>query len=140
MFNAEKPSLEELPSSAQLLRSTILAAIAAVVIPVFYLLFSNGVMLGAMSALYHSRGMALDWWGWILPHGVTELLAIVLCGAAGLVQGQAVVFPGRRTRLPGRDDSCRVRRGSGRHNAGAAFTGALADAGVFDGAHGFPEG
>ena len=32
MFNAEKPSLDELPSSAQLLRSTILAAVAAVVI------------------------------------------------------------------------------------------------------------
>jgi hypothetical protein len=32
MFNANKPSLEELPSSAQLLRSTIIAAISAVVI------------------------------------------------------------------------------------------------------------
>ena len=32
MFNAEKPSLEELPSSAQLLRSTIIAALSAVVI------------------------------------------------------------------------------------------------------------
>jgi hypothetical protein len=32
MFNANRPSLEELPSSAQLLRSTIVAAISAVVI------------------------------------------------------------------------------------------------------------
>lgn len=32
MFNAEKPSLEELPSSAQLLKSTIVAAVSAVVI------------------------------------------------------------------------------------------------------------
>ena len=32
MFNAEKPSLDELPSSAQLLRSTIIAALAAVAI------------------------------------------------------------------------------------------------------------
>ena len=32
MFNAEKPSLEELPSSAQLLRSTFIAAIGAVFI------------------------------------------------------------------------------------------------------------
>lgn len=71
----------------------------AVGIPVFYLLFTNGLILGAMSALYHSRGMALDWWGWILPHGVTELGAIVLCGGAGFLQARAVVFPGRRTRL-----------------------------------------
>jgi hypothetical protein len=32
MFNAEKPSLEDLPSSAQLLRSTIVAALSAIVI------------------------------------------------------------------------------------------------------------
>ncbi len=32
MFNAEKPSLDELPSSAQLLRSTVVAAVAAVAI------------------------------------------------------------------------------------------------------------
>lgn len=32
MFNAEKPSLEELPSSARLLRSTVIAALGAVVI------------------------------------------------------------------------------------------------------------
>lgn len=32
MFNTEKPSLEELPSSAQLLKSTIIAAVSAVVI------------------------------------------------------------------------------------------------------------
>lgn len=32
MFNSEKPSLEDLPSSAQLLRSTVVAALAAVAI------------------------------------------------------------------------------------------------------------
>lgn len=32
MFNAEKPSLDELPSSAQLVKSTIIAAVSAVVI------------------------------------------------------------------------------------------------------------
>jgi hypothetical protein len=32
MFNAEKPSLEDLPSSAQLLKSTVIAAVSAVVI------------------------------------------------------------------------------------------------------------
>ena len=32
MFNAEKPSLDELPSSAQLIRSTVIAAASAVAI------------------------------------------------------------------------------------------------------------
>ena len=68
-------------------------------IPVFLLLVMNGLMLGAMSALYASRGLAVDWWGWVLPHGVTELLAVAICGAAGLVLGQSLVFPGTSTRL-----------------------------------------
>ena len=38
MFNAEKPSLEELPSSAQLLRSTIIAAVSAALILVTVIL------------------------------------------------------------------------------------------------------
>ena len=49
MFNAEKPSLEELPSSAQLLRSTIIAAVAAaailmtVILPAEYGIDPTGV-------------------------------------------------------------------------------------------------
>ncbi|GAB5373852.1 MAG: hypothetical protein AcusKO_03140 [Acuticoccus sp.] len=49
MFNAKRPSLEELPSSAQLLRSTILAAVAAaailvtVVLPAEYGIDPTGV-------------------------------------------------------------------------------------------------
>ncbi|MEZ6038267.1 MAG: stage II sporulation protein M [Planctomycetota bacterium] len=68
-------------------------------VPVLLLLLYNGVLIGAMSALFHARGLAVEWWSWILPHGVTELLALVLCGAAGLHIGQRVVFPGRLTRL-----------------------------------------
>ncbi len=68
-------------------------------LPVFLLLFTNGLVLGAFAALYASRRLATDFWAWVLPHGVTELLALVLCGAAGLVLGEALVFPGRHTRL-----------------------------------------
>ncbi len=68
-------------------------------IPVFILMFMNGLVLGAFAALYTLRGLAVDFWGWVLPHGVTELTAVVLCGAAGLAIAQAVIFPGRHTRL-----------------------------------------
>ena len=67
--------------------------------PVVLLLFHNGLLLGAMAALYRSRGLEAEFWAWILPHGVTELLAVCLCGAAGLVFGAAVTFPGRYDRL-----------------------------------------
>jgi uncharacterized membrane protein SpoIIM required for sporulation len=68
-------------------------------IPVAYLLLTNGLVLGAFAWLYSSRGMGFEFWGWILPHGVTEMGALVLCSAGGLFIGQALVFPGRRSRL-----------------------------------------
>jgi uncharacterized membrane protein SpoIIM required for sporulation len=68
-------------------------------VPVIYLIFSNGLMLGAMAALYASHGLGGEFWAWVLPHGVTELSAICLCGAAGMVIGSSLVFPGRHTRL-----------------------------------------
>jgi len=70
-------------------------------VPSGLLLFVNGLTLGAFGALYAGRGLGLDFWAWVLPHGVTELLAVVLCGAAGLALGQAVIFPGREERLAG---------------------------------------
>jgi uncharacterized membrane protein SpoIIM required for sporulation len=68
-------------------------------VPTFFVLLTNGIMLGAFAALYHSRGLSVDLWGWLLPHGVTELLAIVICGGAGFAVAQALIFPGRRTRM-----------------------------------------
>jgi uncharacterized membrane protein SpoIIM required for sporulation len=81
--------------------------------PVVALLFYNGLILGAMAALYDGRGLGAEFWAWILPHGVTELLAVCLCGVTGLVFGMAVVFPGERSRLDnlarhGRDSSLAV--------------------------------
>ena len=68
-------------------------------LPTFLLTFINGMMLGAFAALYHSRGLSFDFWGWILPHGVSELLALLLCAAGGLVIAESLIFPGRHTRL-----------------------------------------
>lgn len=68
-------------------------------LPVILLLFSTGLSLGAMAALYQSRGLGADFWGWILPHGVTELAAVCLCAAAGMVLGTSLVFPGPHSRL-----------------------------------------
>ncbi len=68
-------------------------------VPVIYLLFTTGLSLGALAALYQTRGMGPELWAWVLPHGVTELSALCLCGAAGMVIGASLVFPGRHTRL-----------------------------------------
>jgi uncharacterized membrane protein SpoIIM required for sporulation len=68
-------------------------------VPVIYLLFTTGLSLGALAALYQTRGLGPELWAWVLPHGVTELSALCLCGAAGMVIGASLVFPGRHTRL-----------------------------------------
>lgn len=68
-------------------------------LPVILLLYFQGLILGAMTALYQSRGLGVEWWGWVLPHGITELGAIVLCGAGGLLTGRALLFPGRWRRI-----------------------------------------
>ncbi len=67
--------------------------------PTALLLAYNGAILGAFCALYFDRGLGYEVMGWLLIHGVTELFAIVLAGAAGFLIGGAVAFPGRLSRL-----------------------------------------
>lgn len=66
-------------------------------VPTALLMLLNGLMLGAFLCLYHSRGMLVPLLGWLLPHGVPELFAVVLCGAAGMALGRAVLWPGERS-------------------------------------------
>jgi uncharacterized membrane protein SpoIIM required for sporulation len=66
-------------------------------VPTAFLVFTNGTMLGAFIALYDERGLLWPLLGWLLPHGVPEIGAILLCGAGGLALGRAVVSPGSRT-------------------------------------------
>ncbi len=68
-------------------------------VPVILLLFLNGLMLGAMTAVFGMHDLGLDFIAWVLPHGITEILAVCLCGAAGLSVGYGVVFPGAHSRL-----------------------------------------
>jgi uncharacterized membrane protein SpoIIM required for sporulation len=68
-------------------------------LPVVLLMFYNGLVIGSFSALYVSRGLGVEFFGWLSIHGTTELLAVTLCGGAGLWLGSAFAFPGRRSRL-----------------------------------------
>lgn len=66
-------------------------------VPTALLVFTNGLMLGAFLALYTQHGLLLPLLGWLLPHGIPEMLAIVLCGAAGFHVARAMLWPGERT-------------------------------------------
>jgi uncharacterized membrane protein SpoIIM required for sporulation len=64
-----------------------------------WFLFENGVMLGAFQYFFFARGL-----GWpsvlvIWIHGTLEISSFIVAGAAGLVLGNSVLFPGTHQRL-----------------------------------------
>jgi len=63
-----------------------------------FVLVFNGANVGLAGGLFHHAGQADVFWGLILPHGLLELSAIVVAGAAGLGLGWSIVAPGDQTR------------------------------------------
>lgn len=59
-----------------------------------YVLISNGLIIGAMAVTFHRQGLGTAFWATILPHGVIELTAIFISGAAGFILAGALVRPG----------------------------------------------
>ena len=81
-------------------RIALLALVSGVLlgIPTLFLLAANGALLGVYTYTFTSHGLTYEWWAWILPHGVTELLAVVLLSGAGLLVGWRVLAPGSQSR------------------------------------------
>lgn len=63
------------------------------------LLAYNGANVGIAGGLFTHAGQWDRFWGLILPHGLLELSAVVVAGAAGLRMGWCVIDPGDRKRL-----------------------------------------
>lgn len=63
------------------------------------LLLFNGVVLGAVAGHLTRIGYQETFWSFVSGHGAFELTAIVICGAAGLILGHALVAPGQLARL-----------------------------------------
>jgi len=62
-------------------------------------LFRNGVMVGAFQYYFFAKGL-----GWqsilvIWIHGTLEISAIIISGAAGIVLGNSILFPGTHRRM-----------------------------------------
>ncbi len=71
---------------------------AATIVGGIWILFWNGLILGAVAASYVLDGVGYFFVAWVGPHGALELPAIVFAGAAGLVLGRALWFPGEISR------------------------------------------
>lgn len=63
------------------------------------MLFYNGVMVGAVALDYIGAGQTKFLLGWLLPHGVVEIPAILIAGQGGLVLALGIIGWGRRAPL-----------------------------------------
>jgi len=58
-----------------------------------YVLFSNGVMLGAFITFFYTEGVFFEANKQIWLHGTIEISVIVIAGCAGLIMGNSFLFP-----------------------------------------------
>jgi uncharacterized membrane protein SpoIIM required for sporulation len=89
--------------SAQLMTHNIQVSIGAMALGLTWgvgtvvMLFYNGVILGAVGYDYIHAGQTPFLLGWLLPHGVIEIPAIILAGQAGLLLASALIGWGKPT-------------------------------------------
>jgi uncharacterized membrane protein SpoIIM required for sporulation len=91
-------------ASTEIITNNIRVAIAAfsgcvtLGVGTIYIILFNGLMLGSVGALFTNAGFGADFWATVAPHGVIELTAIQVAGAAGLLLSAAILAPGRLRR------------------------------------------
>ncbi len=78
----------------------ILAFASGITFGIFtvYLLLYNGIIIGALAAVFYQHGMMYEFWAYIVPHGMIELTAIFIAGGAGLLMGYKLLVPGPYSR------------------------------------------
>ncbi len=64
-----------------------------------YILFSNGIMLGAFHYMFFKYGVMTEAMSAIWIHGTIEIAVIIIAGACGLTLGNSILFPKSYTRL-----------------------------------------
>jgi uncharacterized membrane protein SpoIIM required for sporulation len=76
----------------------VVFATGVLIAPPIYMLISNGWLMGALVAVVAPTGHLGSLWAGILMHGVFELTALFICGAAGLLLGWSFIAPGQLRR------------------------------------------
>jgi uncharacterized membrane protein SpoIIM required for sporulation len=77
---------------------TVFAGGIALGVGSLLLLAYNGLALGAVSGHFANAGLLGYLWTFVIGHGLLELFAIWVAGAAGFLLGKALVLPGRLSR------------------------------------------
>jgi len=95
------PEIMRPQASVQIMTNNIKVAFNAFALGILlcigtlYFMAYNGVMLGAVAVVVHQHGTDLGFWSFVAPHGVLEIPAILIAGAAGMIIGYALIAPGR---------------------------------------------
>lgn len=71
----------------------------AFAVPTALLILYQGITLGALMAVFDSKGLGPNLAAWLSIHGTTEIFAICIAGGAGVRIGLAIAFPGRLARM-----------------------------------------
>ena len=91
--------------SAQLMTNNIRVSLLALALGMTFgvgtiiVLFYNGIILGLIAVDYAQAGQTPFLLGWLLPHGVIEIPAILIGGQAGLMLAGALIGWGQRIRI-----------------------------------------
>lgn len=64
-----------------------------------FVLLQNGIMLGAFQYFFYQQGFLWSSFLTIWIHGTIEIASIIIAGAAGLVIGNSILFPGTYPRM-----------------------------------------
>jgi uncharacterized membrane protein SpoIIM required for sporulation len=89
--------------SAYLIQNNISVSVKAIALGItfgigtLFLLFYNGIMLGAICLDYYIFDKGIFLAGWLLPHGSIEIPAILLAGQTGFIIAGALIGRGGNT-------------------------------------------
>jgi uncharacterized membrane protein SpoIIM required for sporulation len=64
-----------------------------------FVLMRNAVMVGVFQTMFYLKGLFLTSFMTIWIHGTIEISSIIVAGAAGIIIGNSILFPGTYTRL-----------------------------------------
>lgn len=79
------------------LRTAVFGVLAS--IGTVFIMLYNGIMVGAFQYFFVEQGVFWDSFLTIWIHGTLEISAIIISGAAGMVAGSGLLFPGTYTRI-----------------------------------------
>ncbi len=94
--------------SAQLMVNNISVSIKALALGMTWgigtlvILLYNGIILGVVAVDYVMAGQTTFLLGWLLPHGVIELPAVIMGGQAGFMLAGALIGSGQRNTIRAR--------------------------------------